>query len=198
VKNVASWSPPPEISPWRRRGLRIPPDSLSAWVRLATWEFGMGVLVYVVVGFGAHMILSAPDSIVTVFDFTDCYAAPPIPLPCERVAYRTGTLNAALNVWCGLLLTAVAAWLVWDLWSAAAPKPITDDFLKLLEDSFARDWRKPRTWPWTRVAWAYGFALVGVTSAVGISLLISALSASPPTRAPAIRIETSEQFRVVQ
>jgi hypothetical protein len=195
---VASWSPPPEISPWRRRGLRIPPDSRSAWISLATWEFGMGVLVYVVVGFGAHMIVSAPDSIVTVFDLTNCYAAPPITLPCERVVYRAGTLNAALNVWCGLLLTAVAAWLVWDLWSAAAPKPITDDFLKLLEDSFARDWRKPRTWPWTRVAWAYGFALAGVASALGASLLISALSTSPPARTPAVRIETSEQFRVVQ
>ena len=195
---MANWSPPPEISPWRRRGLRIPPDSRSAWISLATWEFGMGVLVYVVVGFGAHMIVSAPDSIVTVFDLTNCYAAPPITLPCERVAYRTGTMNAALNVWCGLLLTAVAAWLVWDLWSATAPKPITDDFLKLLEDSFARDWRKPRTWPWTRVAWAYGFALAGVTSAVGASLLISALSTSPPARTPAVRIETSEQFRVVQ
>ena len=195
---MASWSPPPEISPWRRRGLRIPPDSRSAWISLATWEFGMGVLVYVVVGFGAHMIVSAPDSIVTVFDLTNCYAAPPITLPCERVVYRAGTLNAALNVWCGLLLTAVAAWLVWDLWSAAAPKPITDDFLKLLEDSFARDWRKPRTWPWTRIAWAYGFALAGVASALGASLLISALSTSPPARTPAVRIETSEQFRVVQ
>jgi hypothetical protein len=115
-----------------------------------------------------------PGSIVTVFDFTNCYAAPPVALPCERVAYRFGALNAVLNGWCGLLLIAVAAWLVWDLWSAAAPRPITDDFLKLLEDSFARDWRKPRTWPWTRVAWAYGFALVGVTSGVGMLLLISA------------------------
>ena len=93
---------------------------------------------------------------------------------------------------------AVTAWLVWDLWSAAAPRPITDDFLKLLEDSFARDWRKPRTWPWRRAAWAYGFALAGVTAGVGLSLLISALSASPPARAPTVRIETSQQFRVVQ
>lgn len=194
---MAKWTAP-EISPWRRRGLTIPPDSLSAWVRLATWEFGMGVLVYVVCGFGAHLIASAPHSIVTVFDLTNCYAPSPVTLPCERVAYRAGTLNAALNVWCGLLLTAVAGWLVWDLWSAAAPKPVTDDFLKLLEDSFARDWRQPRTWPWARVAWAYGFALAGVTSAVGMSLLISALSTSSPTRAPAVRIETSEQFRAVQ
>jgi hypothetical protein len=87
---------------------------------------------------------------------------------------------------------------VWDLWSAAAPTPITDDFLKLLEDSFARDWRRPLTWPWTRMAWAYGFALVGVTSAVGMSLLISALSASPTARAPTGLVETSEQFRVIQ
>ena len=99
-------------------------------------------------------------------------------------------------VWTTLyLLMAVAAWLVSDLWSAAAPKPITDDFLKLLEDSFARDWRKPRTWPWARMAWAYGFALVGVTSGLGVSLLISALSASPPASAPTFVIETSQQFR---
>ncbi len=77
-------------------------------------------------------------------------------------------------------------------------KPITDDFLKLLEDSFARDWRKPLTWPWTRVAWAYGFALVGVTWGVGMSLLISALAASPPARAPTVLVETSQQFRVIQ
>ena len=91
-----------------------------------------------VFGVGTQLIASAPHSIVTVFDFTNCYAAPPVALPCERVAYRVGALNAVLNAWCGLLLMAVAAWLVWDLWSAAAPRPITDDFLKLLEDSFAR------------------------------------------------------------
>ena len=51
------------------------------------------------------------------------------------------------------------------MWNAAAPRPITDDFLKLLDDSFGRDWRKPRTWPWARLAWAYGFTIVGVTSA---------------------------------
>src|SRR6185503_5533158 len=155
----------------------------------------MGVLLYVIFGLSTHLIASAPQSVVTVFDFTNCYAPPPVALPCERVVYRVGALNAVLNAWCGLLLTGVGAWLVWDLWSAAAPKPIADDFLKLLEDSFARDWRKPRTWPWRRVAWAYGFALVGVTSAVGMSLLISALSSSPPARAPTV--ETSEQFRVI-
>jgi hypothetical protein len=141
----------------------------------------MGVLVYVAVGFGTQLVASAPHNILTVYDLTNCYAAPPVTLPCERVAYRTGTPNAALSAW-----------------SAAAPKPITDDFLKLLEHSFARDWRKPRTWPWARVGWAYGFALAGVTSAAGLSLLMSALSASPPARAPAVRVETSQVFRVIQ
>jgi len=133
-----------------------------------------------------------------VFDLSNCYAAPPVALPCERVAYRMGGSIAVLNTWCGLLLLAVAAWLVWDLWSAAAPKPITDDFLQLLEDSFARNWRKPRTWPWMRVAWAYGFALIGLTAGAGMSLAISALSTSPPVRAPTILVETTEQFRVMK
>ena len=196
---MAKWASAPEISPWRRRGLTIPPDSFRAWVRLGTWEFGMGVLLYVITGFGAHLIASAPQSIVTVFDLSNCYAAPPVALPCERVAYRMGGSIAVLNTWCGLLLLAVAAWLVWDLWSAAAPKPITDDFLMLLEDSFARDWRKPRTWPWTRVALAYGFALIGVTAGAGVSsLAMSALSGSAPPRAPIFRIDTTEQFSVTK
>jgi hypothetical protein len=193
---VASWAAPLEVSPWRRRGLTIPPNSFHAWVRLGTWEFGIGVLLYVIFSFGTHLVASAPQNIVTVFDFTNCYGAPPVTLPCERVAYRAGVLNAALNMWCGLLLVGVAAWLVWDLWSAAAPKPITDDFLRLLENSFARDWRKPRSWPWTRVAWAYGFTLAGVVSSVGLSVLISALSASPPASTPTV--DTSQQFRVIQ
>ena len=188
----------PEMSPWRRHPLTIPPDSSRAWARLVVWECWMGVLVYGALASARQLIVTAPNSMVTVFDFTKCYAAPPVALPCERVAYRAGALNAALYVWCGLLLMAVAAWLVCDLWSAAAPRPITDDFLKLLENSFARDWRRPRTWPWTRVAWAYGFALVGVTWGVGISLLISALSAPPPAKAPTVLVETSQQFRVIQ
>jgi hypothetical protein len=133
----------------------------------------MGVLVYVIAGFGTRLIASASQSIVTVYDFSSCDAAARVALRCGRVAYRTGGSIAAFNTWCGLLLLAVAAWLVWDLWSAAAPKPITDDFLMLLEGSFARDWRRPRTWPWRRAAWAYGFALVGVMSANGMWLLLT-------------------------
>jgi hypothetical protein len=115
---------------------------------------------------------------------------------CERVAYKAGMLNVVFNAWCGLLLVGIAAWLLWELWSAVAPKPITDDFLKLLDDSFGRDWRSPRTWPWARVGWAYGFTLLGAASAVCMALLVSALIASSiPAKAPAVRVDTSQRFR---
>jgi len=164
-------------------------------VRLAVWELAMGALVYVALGFGTQLIGAAPHSIITVFDFSNCYAVPPAAPPCERVAYRAGMLNAAMNVWCGLLLGGVAVWIVWDLWSAAAPRPVTDDFLKLLEDSFARDWRRPRTWPWARFSWAYGFTLAGVAVAFYATLSISsALARATPQ--PTLHIETSERFRL--
>ena len=162
-----------DLSPWRRRELTIPPDSLHGWVTLAVWEFWMGVLVCAALGFGSQLIVTAPDSIVTVFDLTGCYSAPPVAQPCERVAFKAGALSVAFNVWCGVLLIAVAAWLLWELWNAVAPKPITDDFLKLLDASFGLSWRDPRTWPWTRFGWAYGFTAVGATVALCVGLLFS-------------------------
>jgi hypothetical protein len=188
----------PEMSPWRRRTLTIPPDSTQDWIRLALWEVWMGMLVCGALGFGTRLIAAAPDNIVTVFDFTNCYAVPPIVQPCERVAYRAGILNVVFNAYCGLLLVAVAAWLLWELWSAMAPKPITDDFLKLLDDSFGRDWRSPRTWPWARVGWAYGFTLLGAASAVCVALLVSAVIASRPAKARSVHVETSLRFRQIQ
>jgi hypothetical protein len=188
----------PEMSPWRRRTLTIPPDSTQDWIRLALWEFWMGMLVCGALGFGTRLIAAAPDNIVTVFDFTNCYAVPPIVQPCERVAYRSGILNVVFNAYCGLLLVAVAVWLLLELWSAVAPKPITDDFLKLLDDSFGRDWRSPRTWPWARVGWAYGFPLLGAASALCVALLVSTVIASRPAKAPAVHVETSQFFRQIQ
>jgi hypothetical protein len=186
-----------DLSPWRRYELTIPPDSLQAWVALAVWEFWMGVVVCAALGFGTQLIVTAPDSIVTVFDLTNCYAAPPIAQPCERVAFKAGALSVAFNVWCGLLLIAVAAWLVWELWSAVAPKPISDDFLKLLDDSFGRNWRDPRTWPWTRLGWAYGFTGMGAAVALCVALLLSSVvSSSRLARAPTPRVETSQHFRL--
>jgi len=184
----------PEMSPWKRQTLTIPPDSWRAWITLAAWEFWIGMLMSVALGLGVRLIVAAPDNVITVFDFTNCYAAPPIAHPCERIAYRTGELSMALNVWCGVLLIAVAAWLLWELWNAVAPRPITDDFLKLLDDSFGRDWRRPRTWPWARLLWAYGFTLVGATAAFGIGLLVSSAIASS-AKAPTARVETSQSFR---
>jgi hypothetical protein len=199
-KHVPAGDDPPvlrETSPWKRRPpLTIPPDSIQAWVRLAVWEFGMGALVSSALVVGTRLIASAPDNIVTVFDFSKCYAAPPIVEPCERVAYRAGTLNVALNGWCGLLLVAVAAWLLWQLWVAVAPTPITDEFLKLLHDSFGRNWRRPRTWPWARLGWAYGFTVIGAVLAFSLGAIVSTvISSSTPPRTPAVHVETSERFR---
>ena len=151
----------PEMSPWKRRPLTIPPDSWRAWVRLAVWECWMGMLVY-----GALAVGGAPHSSPLPTTSSPCSisrTAMPrhVVQPCERVAYQAGALSVAFNLWCGLLLMAVAVWLLWELWNAVAPKPITDDFLKLLDDSFGRDWRKPRTWPWSRLLWAYGFTAGG-------------------------------------
>ena len=103
----------------------------------------MGMLVCVILGFGVVLIATSPDRIVAVSDLTNCYAPPPVALPCERIVYRGGVLNAAFTALFGLMLIGVAAWLLWELWSAVEPKPITDDFLRLLNDSFGRDWRNP-------------------------------------------------------
>jgi hypothetical protein len=186
------------MSPWRRHALTIPPDSFDAWVRLVVWEFWMGMLVYGALRVAAHLVAIAPASVITVFDLKNCYAATVV-LPCERITYQAGALNMAFNLWCAALLIAVAAWLLWELWNAVAPKPITDDFLKLLDDSFGRDWRRPRTWPWARAAWAYGFTLAGAASAVFIGLLISALASSAlPGRAPTAHVETSQRVRPIE
>ena len=186
-----------DTSPWHRRPLlTIPPDSMQAWFRLAVFEFGMGALVSSALVFGTRLIASAPDHIVTVFDFSKCYGAPPVVLPCERVAYRAGTLNVMLNAWCGLLLVYVAAWLLWQLWAAVAPKPITDEFLKLLDDSFGRSWRRPRSWPWARLGWAYGFTFIGAVLVFSLGAVVSTvISSSTPPRTPALHVETSERFR---
>src|SRR5262245_47350282 len=102
----------PETRQWRgipgaMRPLTIPPDSTRSWLRLAVWEFWMGMLTSAAMAVGIRLIVTAPDNIVTVFDFSRCYAVPPVVQPCERVAYRAGTLNVLLNAWFGLLLIAV-------------------------------------------------------------------------------------------
>src|ERR1044071_7182091 len=152
----------PEMSAWNRRGLTIPPDSWRAWVRLAVWQIWMGMMICGAIVFGVQQIRSAPGHIVTV----------------EGLGRRVGGLNALFSVMTGLLLFVVAAWLLWELWMAVKPRPIADDFLKLLHDSFARDWRDPGTWPWARFAWAYGFACLGATSLVVATLVLWSAASS--------------------
>lgn len=195
-----------EMTPWNRRSLTIPPNSRQAWVRLAIWELWMGVLLCSIVAFGALLIATAPDRLITVQVYAGCHASQPVVQPCQRadsgevvtgVVYRTGALYALFSVLCGLLMFVLATWFLWELWTAAAPRPITDDFLKLLHDSFARKWRDPRTWPWVRLGWAYGFTAVGATATAGAAVLFwSLLAPSQWAKPPVAHIETSQSFRV--
>jgi len=189
----------PEMSPWKPRSLTIPPRSAQAWIRLAVWEIWMGVLVCAVLGLGVFLITTSPHQIVAVSDLSNCYGPPPVSLPCERLVYRGGALNAAFTVLCGMLLLGAAAWFVWELWTAVEPKPITDDFLKLLNDSFGSNWRDPRSWPWARMLWAYGFTLVGASMTAAAAMLIWTLvsSANPP-KAQTPKVGTSQSFRLDQ
>lgn len=157
----------------------------------------MGILISIVVGLGVALIATSPDRIVTISDLSNCYGPPPIPLPCERIVYRGGALNAAFTALCGSLLIGVGVWLLWELWSAVEPKPITDDFLRLLHESFGRNWRNPLTWPWPRLMWAYGFPFVGVmvTAAIALSIWTLAVSANA-AKAPTVHVETSQSFRL--
>ena len=187
----------PDMRPWGRRQLTIPPNSAQAWLRLAVWEIWMGALACILVSAGIALIASSPDRVIKVSDFSNCYGLPPIPDPCERIVYRGGAMNVMFAALCGVFLIGVACWLLWELWSAAEPKPITDDFLRLLHDSFGRSWLNPLKWPWPRLFWAYGFSLIGAILTAGAVMTIAAL-ATPPAQAPTVQIDTSQSFRLGQ
>ena len=186
----------PDMRPWGRRPLTFPPNSVNAWFHLAVWELWMGMVVCLVFGLGFYLVVSAPHHIVAVSDFSACYA-PPVASPCDRIVYQGGVLNAAFTALFGLTLVGAAAWLLWELWSAVEPKPITDDFLRLLNESFGINWRNPLKWPWARLLWAYGFTSVGavVTASLGLAVWMLIVS-SHPVKAPVIKIDTSESFRL--
>jgi hypothetical protein len=98
-------------------------------------------------------------------------------------------------VW--LLLVVVAACLLWELWSAVTPTPIADDFLKLLDDSFARLAQSAHL---AVGASRLGLRLyAGAASTVGVAVLLSAvIASSTPAKAPTVHIETSQRFRPIQ
>jgi hypothetical protein len=180
--------PLPEMSPWKPWSLTIPPNSMQAWIRLAVWQLWMGMLVCVTTSVGVALMMTSPKRIVAVSDLTNCYAPPPVTLPCERILYRGGALEAAFMALCGLMLIGVAVWFLWELWNAVEPKPITDDFLRLLDDSFGSNWRNP-----------FRFTVIGVTLTAGAGVMIWTLFASPnSTKAPTVRIQTSQSFTVAR
>jgi hypothetical protein len=193
---VAGWSMP-EMSPWKPRSLTFPPTSVRMWIRIAIWELWMGMLLCVLLAFGIRLIATSPDRLYAVMDYSNCYA-PPVTIPCARIAYQGGGLNVVFTALSGVLLIGVAAWLLWELWTAVEPKPITDDFLRLLNDSFGRDWRNPLKWPWRRVLWAYGFTVVGATVSATVGMMIWTLVVSNNVKPPAPRIETDQIFRLGQ
>lgn len=193
---MAGWSMP-EMSPWKPRGLTFPPNSARAWIRLAVWELWMGMLLCVLLAFGIRLIVTSPDRLYAVMDRSKCYETLAT-LPCERIAYQGGGLNVVFTALSGVLLIGAAAWLLWELWSAVEPKPITDDFLRLLNDSFGQDWRNPLKWPWRRVLWAYGFTVVGATVSATVGMMIWTLIVSNDVKPPVPRIETDQIFRLGQ
>ncbi len=188
----------PDMRPWGARSLTIPPDSRTAWVQLAIWELWMGGLVAITGGFGVLFIVVSSTRIMTRVDLSACYQVPPSRLPCDRIVYIGGALDAAFTALCGLMLVATAAWFLWELWSAVEPKPITDEFLRLLNDSFGRDWRNPLKWPWARVIYAYGFTAAGaiLAGAIAVTLWTTLATSAPPHRTP--RVDTSQGFRLAR
>jgi hypothetical protein len=187
------------MRPWGRRPLTVPPNSTNAWIQLAVWELWMGMLICIVAGLGIQLIVTAPSHIVKVSDLSACYAPPPVVVPCERILYRGGALDAAFTAMCGLMLFGVALWLLWELWSAVEPRPITDDFLRLLNESFGSSWRNPLKWPWARMAWAYGFTIAGMTITAGAVVMFwTMVTAAHAAKAPTVKIETSQSFTIGQ
>jgi hypothetical protein len=148
------------------------------------------------IGFGVLFIVTASDRIVIAEDLSRCYATTVV-LPCERFVYRTGGLNAIFSVLIGVMSLAAAVWFLWDLWSTAEPKTVTDDFLALLHDSFARNWRDPRTWPWSRMLWAYGFTALGASLTATTAVLVWTMVSSSPGKLPIASVETSERVKVI-
>ena len=74
----------------------------------------MGMLLCGFISFGALLIFTSPDRIITVEDLSSCYATTVV-LPCERIVYRTGGLNAAFSLLCGVLIIVAAIWFLWEL-----------------------------------------------------------------------------------
>ena len=157
---------------WRKRAIVVPPETRDEWVRLVTWQLWMGLILFFLVASGITLIASSSERLVP--------------------------LSAAFSALAGVTMLIGAAWVLWLLWDAAEPAPIADDFLRLLKDSFRRDWRDPRAWPWSRLRWAYGFTAIGVTIGLIVTMALSAAMRSlPSSRPPAAQSEPVKIFRAL-
>ena len=155
---------------WRKRTIIVPPETRDEWVRLVAWELWMGLMLFFLVAVGIELAATPPDG---------------------------GWFTIASAMVAGVTMLTVAARVLWSLWGATEPAPITDDFLRLLHESFGRNWRDPTTWPWSRVKWAYGFTTVGVAIGLLLTLTLSeALRSLPSPRRPATQAESLQIFSV--
>ena len=155
---------------WRMRTIIVPPETRDEWVRLVAWELWMGLSLFFLMAVGIELLATPPDG---------------------------GWLTDAFAIVLGVVMLTAAARVLCSLWIAAEPPPITDDFLSLLHESFGRNWRDPKTWPWSRVRWAYGFTTVGV--AIGLLLTIAlseAIRSLPSARPRVTQAETVQIFKV--
>jgi hypothetical protein len=183
----------PELAP--TIPLVVPPETRDEWVRLVTWQLWIGLILFFLVAVGVRLIATPPVRVVVVNNARACDAMMSAPAPCQRTVYRS-RLGVVFTDVAGVMMLAVAAWLLRSLWGAAEPAPITDDFLGVLKESFGRrTWRDPKTWPWSRLKWAYGFTTVGVTIGLLLTIALSAaIRSMPSTRPPAATAETVQIF----
>jgi len=172
------------------------PAGLDAgMVRLAVWEFGIGAVVSGAVVFGTRSspALPATSSRLRFLEVlrraAGCSALRTRGVPGRDVERRAQRVLRLCPCRCGRM-AAVAV--VGRRRAEADHRRVPE----LLDDSFGRNWRRPRSWPWAATGVGVRLHLhrgrPGIQS--GRHRLNRHLSSTPP-RTPAIRVETSERFR---
>ncbi len=146
----------------------------------------------------AQLIVTAPDSIVTVFDLTNCYAAPPVDpavrtrrLPSRRPERGVQpVVRAAADRRRGMAPVGVVergrAEADHRRLPEAARRLVRARLAQPAAPGHGRGWCGPTASRWS-----------ASRSALVIGLLVSAvLSSAMPAKPPIVRVETSQSFRV--
>ena len=194
--NVAGWSMP-EMSPWKPPSLTFPPNSARMWIRFAVWQLWMGMFICVALAFGIRLIVTAPDRLYVVRDFSNCYV-PPAPSPCERIAYQGGGLNVIFTALIGALLLGVG--------SVAAVGAVERGRAEADHRRFPATAQRL-----VRARLAQSVHVAVATCALGLwfhhrrrdslghfGLMLWTLVASATAKPPTVHIDTSQSFRVDQ